>query len=130
MSTVLEPERQYPLFFTKTLTLAELASECVIAKLPPRAVITEIKVYVDTAFNAATTNTLSIGDAGSATRFLNAQSISAVGPVAVTTEIGRKYTVADYLRATYAQSGAAASAGIVRIFGEYIIEGKSSEVQP
>jgi hypothetical protein len=129
MSIVHNPGRQYELVVEEELTLAELASECIVAKIPANATVTGIQVYVDTAFNAATTNTLSVGDSGSASRFLSAGSVAAAGPVAVTTQIGRKYTAADYIRATFAQSGTAATAGVVRVITKYIIGGRANEVQ-
>lgn len=129
MATTHDPGRQYELSVEKTLSLAELATPCTVAKLPPGATVTGIQVYVDTAFNAGTTNTLSIGDSGSATRFLNAQSVAATGPVAVSTQIGRKYTSSDRIDVSYAQTGTAATTGVVRVITKYVVTDRVNEVQ-
>lgn len=125
---VKSPQRQYPLVAELELTLSELATVQDV-ELPPGAVVLDIKAYVDTAFNAATTNTLSIGDSGSATRYLNAGSVGSAGVVGSIAGFGRKYTTAEVIRFTYAQSGAAASAGALRAYVSYAIAGRANEVQ-
>lgn len=127
MSIVHNPGRQYELTIEQELKLADLATECVIAKLPPNATITNIQAFVDTAFNAGTTNTLSVGDSGSATRYLNAATVAAVGPVAGVTGLGHKYTTPDFIRVQYAQTGAAATAGVVRVIVRYLIGNRANE---
>lgn len=120
--------RQYPLIAELELTLAELAAVQDV-KLPPGAVVLDIKAFVDTAFNAGTTNTLSIGDSGSATRFLNAGSVAAAGAVGSIAGFGRKYTVSDFVRFTYAQTGTAATAGALRAYVSYVIANRANEAQ-
>lgn len=132
MSITHNPARQTELVIEEELSLAELASECIIAKLPAGATLTGIVAFLDTNFNGGTTATLSIGDSGSAVRYasaVNVQTGAGAGLTLVATQFGRKYTSADYVRATFAQTGTPATTGSVRIAVKYIREGRATEVQ-
>lgn len=74
-------------------------------------------VEVTTAFNAATTNTVSIGDGTTATKYVNAQTVAATGtfPAGGAGQFVRE-TATGTLRATYSQTGAAATAGAGRVY--------------
>lgn len=80
-------------------------------------------VEVTTAFNAATTNTLTLGNGVTANKFL-ATGDSTLGTPAVYPAAykvpGTAETVAGTLRATYAQSGTAATAGAAVVYAHVI----------
>lgn len=95
-------------------------------ELPPSARITRGGLYVDTAWDS-TTNTLSVGDAGLATRYLTTQDLKSTAGthipfVAVAT------TGSANVGVTYAFTGGAATVGSARLWVEYFITGRATEV--
>lgn len=93
--------------------------------IPANAVITGGDIVVGTAWNSATTATLSLGDSGSATRYASAVDLKTAARTALTVT-GLKYTVADFLKALVAQTGTAATAGSARICIHYYVEGRAA----
>lgn len=96
--------------------------------LPKGAIIIGVVLAVTTAFNAATTNTLSIGTVGdTATNIVNAQSVSAAG---VTNDLQPTTGGAAYgalaadkqIQVTYTQTGAAATAGAAYVVIMYVCD--------
>lgn len=86
--------------------------------LPVGAMITDIVVVIDTAFNAATTNNLLIGTAAAGNQLATTSDTAAGTPGAkrVTTGLTLTEPTADQpVYVTYTQTGAAATAGKARI---------------
>lgn len=124
-------ERQWPLFGYQDLVPADFAAGGVIniAGMPEGATITHAWIDVKVAFNSATTATLSIGDAASATRYGSAIDIKTTGRKALANATGFTTTAAGQLVATFAQTGAAATAGQARVYFQYVVERKADEIQ-
>lgn len=104
-----------------TTTIAYTNSSAVtIATLPANSQIVDINIDVTTAFNAGTTNTISVGKTGSAAAFAAATSVGSTGRASVAStgvysawaDTGNSEVTAT---ATYAQTGTAASAGAARV---------------
>jgi hypothetical protein len=58
------------------------ASTTTIGVIPANSYVKSVNIIVQTAFNAATTNTISVGIAGTATKYAGATTVAAVGLVA------------------------------------------------
>jgi len=90
------------------------------ATIPAGAQIVDINIDVTTAFNAASTNTVTVGKTGSAAAFVAATSVGSAGRASVATtgvysawaNVG---TSDVYATITYSQTGTAASAGAARV---------------
>lgn len=124
-------ERQWPLVGYQDLVPADFADAAAvnIAGMPEGATITHAWIDVKVPFNSATTATLSIGDAGSATRYGSAIDIKTTGRKALANSTGFTTTAAGQLVATFAQTGAAATAGQARVYFQYVVERKADEIQ-
>jgi hypothetical protein len=123
-----EVARQYPLVAVIELTFADLAAGAnLAAQLPPGAIVVGGEITVNTVFDS-TTNTLSIGDAGSATRYASAVNLKSAARTALTLT-GYKVTDANKdLLFTYAETGAAATAGAATVVLNYVVAGRAHEV--
>jgi hypothetical protein len=104
-----------------TNTIAYTDSAAVtIGTVPAGAQIVSINIDVTTAFNAATTNTVTVGKSGSAAAFVASTSIGSAGRASVATT-GVYSAWADVgsadvpVTATYSQTGTAATAGAARV---------------
>lgn len=104
-----------------TTTIAYTNSSAVtIATLPANAQIVDIYIDVTTAFNAGTTNTVTVGKTGSAAAFVASTSVGSAGRASVATtgvysawaDTGSSEVSATI---TYSQTGTAASAGAARV---------------
>ena len=92
-----------------------------IGTLPAGAQIVDINIDVTTAFNAATTNTVTVGKTGTAAAFVTATSVGSAGRASVATtgvysawaNVGTSDV--DYATVTYSQTGTAATAGAARV---------------
>jgi uncharacterized membrane protein len=92
-----------------------------IGTLPKNAQIVDVNIDVTTAFNAGTTNTVTVGKTGSAAAYVAATSVGSAGRASVATtgvysawaDVGNNDV--DYATVTYSQTGAAASAGAARV---------------
>lgn len=82
-------------------------------------VVVQAWAQVTTAFNAGTTNVITLGNGSTADKFLAAADVTE-GSTGVTPTGGKgpftAETGAGTLRATYAQTGTAASAGVARVY--------------
>lgn len=91
-----------------------------IGTLPANAQIVDINIDVTTAFNAAGTDTVTVGKTGSAAAFVTATSVAAAGRASVATT-GVYSAWADTGSAevdatvTFSQTGTAATAGAARV---------------
>ena len=104
-----------------TNTIAYTDSAAVtIGTIPANAQIIDINIDVTTAFNAGTTNTMTVGKSGSAAAYVASTSVGAAGRASVATT-GVYSAWADVgaaevpVTATFAQTGTAASAGAARV---------------
>jgi len=91
-----------------------------IGTIPANAQIVDINIDVTTAFNAGTTNTVTVGKSGSAAAFVASTSVGSAGRASVAST-GVYSAWADVgaaevpVTATYAQTGTAATAGAMRV---------------
>jgi hypothetical protein len=129
--------RQYRLVADFPLNFADFAGLSGVAqaavKLPAGAVVHGGRVFTDTAYNSATSDTLSIGDAGSATRFVNANA-TVLRTAGVQAEFaaagnGVKYVAGGTVLISWTGVGAVPTAGASRVYIEYSVDGKGHEVQ-
>lgn len=99
----------------------ETAADTVIGEIPADGYALDVFYDVTTAFNAATTNTLQVDTA--AGNITNAADVGTAGRVTTTidsAEIG-PYAASTPVRATYAQTGAAATAGSAVVTIVYVV---------
>jgi uncharacterized membrane protein len=93
------------------------ASAVTIGTIPANAQIVTIHIDVTTAFNAGTTNTVTVGTTGSAAAYVTSTSVGATGRASVATtgvysawaNVGS--TDVNYATVTFSQTGTAATAG-------------------
>ena len=104
-----------------TTTVAFSNSTAVtIATIPAGAQIQNVHIDVTTAFNAATTNTVTVGTSASAAAYVTSTSVGSTGRASVATtgvysawaNTGTSDVVATI---TYSQTGTAATAGALRV---------------
>lgn len=104
-----------------TTTFAYTDSSAVtIATIPANSQIVDINIDVTTAFNAGTTNTVTVGKTGTAAAFVTSTSVGSAGRANVATtgvysawaDTGSSDVSATI---TYSQTGTAASAGAARV---------------
>jgi len=104
-----------------TTTIAYTNSTAVtIATIPAGAQIIDINIDVTTAFNAASTNTVTVGTSSSAAAYVASTSVGSAGRISVATtgvysawaNTGTSDVVATI---TYSQTGTAATAGAARV---------------
>lgn len=91
-----------------------------IGTLPANAQIIDINIDTTTAFNAGTTNTVTVGKTGSAAAFVTATDVGTVGreSVATTGVYSAWATVGTSdidATVTFAQTGTAATTGAARV---------------
>lgn len=104
-----------------TTTFAYTDSSAVaIATIPANSQIVDINIDVTTAFNAGTTNTVTVGKTGTAAAFVTSTSVGSAGRASVAST-GVYSAWADTgssdisATITYSQTGTAASAGAARV---------------
>ena len=104
-----------------TTTLAYTDSSAVtIATIPANSQIVSINIDTTTAFNAGTTNTVTVGKTGSAAAFVASTSVTSLGRQSVATT-GVYSAWADTgssdisATITYSQTGTAATTGALRV---------------
>jgi hypothetical protein len=101
---------------------AGIAAGVLFGTLPAGAMITDIGVRVSTAFNAATTNVLTVGTAaGGAQVLTSAEAVAGtLGFKRGTTGNALSFAADQDLFATYTQTGTAATAGVADIVISYV----------
>ena len=95
-----------------------------VCTIPAGSSIYGIDIDVTTAFNAGSTNTISVGVSGTAAKFVTATSVGSLGRASVATtgaysnwlNVGTSDVT---IIATYNQTGTAASAGSARVAIRY-----------
>jgi len=93
-------------------------------QVPQNAIVIGGDITVLTAWNSATSAALSLGDANSATRYLNAVDLKTAARTALTVT-GYKHAVSEWLRALLVQAGTGATAGAARLRVSYVVQGRS-----
>jgi hypothetical protein len=104
---------------TTTIAYTDTAAVS-IGTIPANAQIVDVNIDVTTAFNAAGTDTVTVGKTGSAAAFVASTSVAAAGRASVATtgvysawaNIG---TTDIDATVTFSQSGTAATAGAARV---------------
>lgn len=122
-------EHQWPTVGYNELLFSDVATAAVndVLVLPAGAQVTKAWVLVTTAYNSATTATLAVGDTTLATRYGTGIDLKTVGLKALT-PTGLINAGKSAVVATFAQTGAAATAGAARIYVEYVVERKADTV--
>lgn len=122
-STVTPPAMQV---LTKAALVARtMTSATELMTLPMGATIVGITL-IGTASNAGTTATLSLGNSGSGTAYVNARDVktAATGtgtmPVTIAVDLSTALTADTKVTATYAETGAASSAGAWTVLFHYV----------
>ena len=124
--------RQTLLVAEADLTFADLESGVAVPvfKLPIDAVVVGGSVNVTVASDAGTTETLSVGDSASATRYVSAANSKTAARTAFTAaNLDKLYGTADDIVVTRTAAGTAATVGTYRVQVQYYIRGRHTEVQ-
>lgn len=98
-----------------------------VIALPPNAVVTGGDIAVEVASDDSSTSTMSVGDSGSATRYLGATSIKTAARTALV-PTGYRGSGED-IRLTFANAGGAPTVGTVSVRVSYIVQGRTNETQ-
>lgn len=96
-----------------------------IASLPFGSIITGGELVVITASDDSGTSTVSIGDSGSATRYLAATNLKATGRTALT--LTGLQTTLEHLRITVANANGDATVGSFQVNFQFIVTGRVLE---
>ena len=97
-----------------------------IATLPANSQIFQITVDITTVFDAATTNTLDLGDGSTADQYADALALGTLGRVLATSDISQVGNLIDIgtsditVTATYNQTGTVATAGACTVTVLYL----------
>lgn len=110
--------------FSYDTPLVGTADTIAVGTLPSGARVTRLVVFIDTAFNAATTNEIQVGTSADADAYVEADDVdlTVTGAVEVTDRIAVTTFSSDttvYLQ--YDQTGTAATAGAGAVLIEYIV---------
>lgn len=95
--------------------------------LPPNAIVVGGEVVTETAVTGSTAYNVSVGDSGSATRYMGVTDRTAAGRTALvpTGYVGN----GEQIRVTVAPTVAAATAGKVTVRVQYIVRNRVNETQ-
>lgn len=96
-------------------------SAVTIGTIPANSQIVFVNVDVTTAFNAGTTNNVTVGKTGTAAAYVTSTSVGTLGRASVATtgvysawaDVGNSDV--DYATVTFTQTGTAATAGAARV---------------
>lgn len=116
--------RQSPQVAQVSASLADIKSGAQHAaiELPAGAVVVGGFIHVSQAFNAATTATLKVGDSADDDRYTaTAADVKNTGVTALTLT-GFETTKKTDIAVTYAETGAAATAGALTLYVQYIVK--------
>lgn len=131
--------RQNPVVAVATITAADIAADADgsinAITLPINAILLDLKVYVDTAFDVLsphTTSQLDVGDGDGAQLFVAQATVSTTGSKTVTTTyFGKKYASGGVIKVAFEipESIHTGVAGVVRVMASYVIDGRATECQ-
>jgi hypothetical protein len=97
-----------------------------VLDLPPGAIVVGGALIVDTAYNTTGAATVSVGDSGSATRYLGATSLKSAARTALV-PTGYKNVSGLSTRLTFSLADTAGTQGKARVEIQYIIDGRANE---
>ena len=101
--------------------------------MPPNCIVTGGAVVTRTAVNSATSDVLSVGDAGSANRYLSASSIHATGIAALVPTgyltPGNTPSASGDITVTWTGVGAVPTAGSVQVRVDFVQVGRGEYTQ-
>lgn len=107
--------------------LAGLSGTSVTAiDLPVGAQVIGGDLVVNTAFNSATSDVITIGDALSATRYLGSTSIAATGRTALVPTGYQTLSTSNQVKVAWTGVGAVPTAGSIRIRVSYIVNKRAA----
>lgn len=111
-------------FIAKTVNYSDagVAAGLQIGTLPAGAVPITTTVDINTAFNAATTNTVSVGTTATGTDYVSATAAGSAATSATAVPIAKRTAllVDTPIYVSYASTGTAASAGVATVHVSYL----------
>lgn len=110
-----------------TVTGFEASDAKDVLQLPPGAIVVGGELVVDTLFNATGAATVSVGDSGSATRYLGATTLKTAARTALV-PTGYKNVSGLAVRLTFSFADLDATQGKARVNVSYIIDGRADQV--
>lgn len=133
MAFTKNPGRQSPITQVVECLYSELTTGVAheIIDLPINAVVIGGGAFVDTADNGGTSVVLDVGDTTTGDLYvtdLDAKTANESEQFDVT-EIGKKYASGGAITATRVEGGTASTAGKVRVWVQYLIMDRATEVQ-
>lgn len=120
--------RQQPIEAWVDFTYADIPTTATVydaIDLPVNAIVVGGDLVVTTAWNTATTATLSIGDVTTATRYGTTIDLKTAARTALTITGFTHTAVENLIKATTAFVGTAATAGAARLRVAYIVKGRT-----
>lgn len=122
---------QYPLVGFQTFALSQLTAGSGVGaiKLPAGARVIGGELVITEVFNSTSTDTISVGDSGSATRYLGATNVRATGRTALV-PTGYKTTAPADVLLTWASGGGTPTTGAGFLTVMFIMDGRANEVVP
>lgn len=131
--TTLSVERQYPIVAIEEVDYDELPTGQTVnvIKLPMNAIVLNVGAFVDAATNSGNTSVLDIGDSETSDLYVTDLNTQVAGESETIdpTEVGKKYPSGGFITATRTETGAAATAGKIRMFASYVVLNRVNEVQ-
>jgi hypothetical protein len=129
--SILTSARQYALVAVVDFTQAELPTGVAVPvlALPQGAVVTNIDVVIDTAFDSVTSDTIDVGDAIAPARYstsIDGQSAALQAAVPTGFETTSSEPQVELLNTAVGTEG---TAGVGRLIVEYIVAGRHNENQ-
>lgn len=126
MASTNKPSRQYSLHAVADMGITNIgAGKEQHFKLPPKAMLLNVFADTTTAFNSATTTTLSVGDG--TTTFVAAVDAKTAGRETAS-NVGKFYPSGGTVTVSMAETGAAATAGRAIVAVEYIVLDRENEL--
>ena len=128
MAITKQSGRQQPIEAWVDFTYADIPTTATAydaLDLPVNAIVVGGDLVVTTAWNTATTATLSIGDVTTATRYGTTIDLKTAARTALTLTGFTHTSVENLIKATTAFVGTAATAGAARLRVAYIVKGRT-----
>ena len=131
MSITMIADRQAPSEAYVDINLADIATGVAQAaiQMPINAVVTGGSLVTITAFNSTSTDTLSIGDASSAARYLSGSSIHSTALAALVPTGFVTTSTEPNIVVTWTSGGGTPTTGKIRVRVSYIILGRADFTQ-
>lgn len=95
---------------------ANVATGIELCKLPANVIVTKAVCVVETAFNAATTNVLTVGTSASVDNLLGATDVTEGTPAAYQKDTWVELDAVASVKVKYTQSGTAATTGKAQVY--------------